>query len=232
MWKPLLNLKTTIPRNSFLTKSYDILRFYSNETPSDPNPEFKKEGILKSTFSLTHPIERMILRSRITADLDLARFLAKAATLTIYSVAGVTVLGTLGVDTKPIIAGIGVTGFTIGFALKEIATNFLSGVLLMLNKPFYKGQHLKVMGPASGLNLEGEVESIDARYVLLRTKDRGLLMVPSVMVYTNPILVSNGGSVLPPSLPPNPTGSIPDGLNTKDIKNTCSPTDSAGEKSK
>jgi small-conductance mechanosensitive channel len=110
--------------------------------------------------------------------------------MTIYTVAGVTILGTIGVDTKPIIAGIGVTGFTIGFALKEIATNFLSGVLLVFNKPFQKGQYLKVMGPAAGLNLEGEVESIDARYVLLRTKERGLLMVPSVVVYTNPILVS------------------------------------------
>lgn len=105
-----------------------------------------------------------------------------------------TVLGTLGVDTGPIIAGIGVTGFTLGFALKEIATNFLSGVLLVFNKPFQKGQHLKVMGAAAGQNLEGEVESIDARYVLLRTRERGLLMVPSVVVYTNPILVSGTGS--------------------------------------
>lgn len=120
----------------------------------------------------------------------MAHFLGKSAGVAIYTLAGVTILGTLGVDTKPIIAGIGVTGFTLGFALKEIATNFLSGVLLVFNKPFQKGQYLKIMGAAAGQNLEGEVESIDARYVLLRTKERGLVMVPSVIVYTSPLLVS------------------------------------------
>lgn len=144
----------------------------------------------RSKYSLARPLEGMILRSRLTRDLDLARFLAKAVSIGIYTVGAVTVLGTLGVDTKPIIAGIGVTGFTLGFALKEIATNFLSGVLLVFNKPFKKGQNLKVMGAAAGQNMEGTVESIDARYVLLRARDGGLLMVPSVVVYTNPILVS------------------------------------------
>lgn len=144
----------------------------------------------RSKYSLARPLEGMILRSRLTRDLDLARFLAKAASIGIYTVGAVTVLGTLGVDTKPIITGIGVTGFTLGFALKEIATNFLSGVLLVFNKPFKKGQNLKVMGAAAGQNMEGIVESIDARYVLLRARDGGLLMVPSVVVYTNPILVS------------------------------------------
>ena len=144
----------------------------------------------RSKYSLARPLEGMILRSRLTRDLDLARFLAKAVSIGIYTVGAVTVLGTLGVDTKPIITGIGVTGFTLGFALKEIATNFLSGVLLVFNKPFKKGQNLKVMGAAAGQNMEGIVESIDARYVLLRARDGGLLMVPSVVVYTNPILVS------------------------------------------
>lgn len=141
------------------------------------------------SFSIARPIESLILRSRITRDVDMARFLAKAASIAVYSVAGVTLLGTVGVDTKPLIAGFGVTGFTIGFALKEIATNFLSGVLLVLNKPFQKGQYLKVMGAAAGQNLEGEVESIDARYVLLRSRERGLLLVPAVIVYTNPLMV-------------------------------------------
>lgn len=129
----------------------------------------------------------MVLKSKITQDIDMARFIGKTAAITIYSFAGVTILGTLGVDTKPIIAGIGVTGFTVGFALKEIAANFLSGILLMFGRPFQKGQYLKVLG--GGTNLEGEVASIDSRYVLLKTKDNGMIMIPSVVVYSNPILV-------------------------------------------
>jgi len=151
---------------------------------------------LFTRFSVSRGIEKMILTSKITKDIDLARFLGKAAAISIYSLAGITVLGTLGVDTNPLLAGVGVTGFTIGFALKEIATNFLSGVMLVFNKPFQKGQYLRVLGPTSGQSLEGIVESIDARYVLLKNKDKGIIMVPSVVVYTNPIAVMN-----PPPFP-------------------------------
>lgn len=138
-------------------------------------------------WGIASPIERLILRSRVTKDVDMARFVGKTAAITLYSFAGITILGTLGVDTKPLIAGIGVTGFTVGFALKEIAANFFSGILLIFQKPFHKGQYLRVLG--GGSNLEGEVESIDSRYVLLRTKDKGLIMIPSAAVYSNPILV-------------------------------------------
>ncbi|PJF16694.1 hypothetical protein PSACC_03441 [Paramicrosporidium saccamoebae] len=178
-------------RRSLYSVGGNLARRLSTSTPPPPpQDDHVQPGGFKSSFSISRPIENLILRSRLTRDVDMARFLGKSAGIAIYTLAGVTALGTLGVDTKPIIAGIGVTGFTLGFALKEIATNFLSGVLLVFNKPFQKGQHLKVLGAAAGQNLEGEVESIDARYVLLRTKDRGLVMVPSVVVYTSPLLVS------------------------------------------
>lgn len=143
-------------------------------------------------YSLVNPLYKFILKSKLTADPDLARFLAKSGAFTLYGMASMTALGTLGIDMTPVLTGIGITGFTIGFALKEITTNFLSGVMLVFGKPFRKGQWLKVLGPSGQQQLEGEVQSIDARYVLLRTKDRGVVMIPSVVVYTNPILVSGG----------------------------------------
>lgn len=172
----------------------------SSTPPLEEEPEGEevsrptRTGFISKYLQLSRPIEKLILRSRMTHDIDLARFLAKAACTSIYGILGISVLGTLGVDTNPIIAGIGITGFTVGFALKEIATNFLSGVLLVFSKPFQKGQYVKIMGPMANANMEGQVESIDARYVLLRTKERGLLLIPSVIVYTNPILVSKNGT--------------------------------------
>jgi small conductance mechanosensitive channel len=67
----------------------------------------------------------------------------------------VTTLGTLGVDTKPLLAGMGITGFTIGFALKEVATNFISGIFLVINKPFVRGCRIKIHG--SGGGIEGKI---------------------------------------------------------------------------
>jgi small conductance mechanosensitive channel len=164
--------------------------------PNDPPSAYK--------FSLVNPLYRLIMRSKLTEDADLARFLAKSGAMAAYGLASMTALGTLGIDTAPLLTGIGITGFTLGFALKEIATNFLSGVMLVFGKPFRKGQWLRVLSPANQGQLEGEVQSIDARYVLLRTKERGLVMVPSVIVYTNPILVTNISSGTPSASIPTP----------------------------
>lgn len=46
------------------------------------------------------------------------RFASKSAAIAIYTLAGFSLLGTLGVDTKPLVAGLGVGGFTVGFALR------------------------------------------------------------------------------------------------------------------
>ncbi|CAF4274205.1 unnamed protein product [Rotaria sordida] len=81
---------------------------------------------------------RFLLRSYIIEDEDLARLLSKTAGVTIYAMFTVTTLGTLGVDTKPLLAGIGIIGFTIGSALKEVATNFISEIFLIINKPFIR----------------------------------------------------------------------------------------------
>lgn len=64
----------------------------------------------------------------------------------VYSVIITSVLGTLGIDTKPLITGIGISGFVVGFALKEIATNTLAGILLVVQRPFRTGWKIKVGG--------------------------------------------------------------------------------------
>lgn len=142
---------------------------------------------IKRWLSLSPLIESFLLRSRIIEDEDLARLISKTGAVAIYSLVFVTTLGTFGVDTKPLLAGIGITGFTIGFALKEVATNFISGIFLVINKPFVRGCRIKIHG--SGGGIEGLVHFIDVRYVHLKTKDRGIVMIPSSVVYTNAITV-------------------------------------------
>mmetsp|Transcript_7085 Transcript_7085/g.10580 ORF Transcript_7085/g.10580 Transcript_7085/m.10580 type:complete len:185 (-) Transcript_7085:301-855(-) len=137
-------------------------------------------------YSPTPAIARLIRHSGVTDDDDVINFAAKSCTVGLFSIGAISVLGTCGVDTTPIVAGISVTGFTVGFALKEIATNFLSGILLVFHKPFRKGQYLRVM--VASQVLEGTVESIDIRYVLLKN-DGKTLMIPSAVVYGNPILI-------------------------------------------
>ncbi len=69
---------------------------------------------VKPTIPTPHP--------QTMHDRDLCRFIGKAVSFMVYSVVVTSVLGTWGIDTKPLITGIGISGFVVGFALKEIAT--------------------------------------------------------------------------------------------------------------
>ena len=157
--------------------------FSSAERPPEPEPP-KKNG----WFAVTPKIKKLILGSKITDDEDMANLIAKSAAIGVWGMVGATVLGTIGVDTTPLIAGVGVTGFTVGFALKEIATNYLSGILLVLDKPFQKGQSMRVLIGSNNMP-EGVVQSIDIRYVILKDDKGKTLMIPSALVYSSPLLI-------------------------------------------
>jgi len=72
---------------------------------------------------------------------------------------------------------------TVGFALKEIATNVLSGILLVFQRPFRTGWKIKVG------SYQGTVLSIDSRYVRLLTDEDAMILVPAYQVFTQAITV-------------------------------------------
>ena len=55
----------------------------------------------------------------------------------------VTALGTLGVDVSALVAGLGLTGFALGFAVKDTISNILAGVLLLVYRPFSKKDYVE-----------------------------------------------------------------------------------------
>ena len=79
------------------------------------------------------------------------------------------------------IAGLGIAGFTIGFALQDITKNFVAGILLLLQQPFDVGDAIKVVG------YEGFVIEVSLRATELRTFDGLHVTIPNADVYINPI---------------------------------------------
>ena len=79
------------------------------------------------------------------------------------------------------VAGLGIVGFTIGFALKDIAENFVAGILLLLQQPFDIGDAVEVAGYG------GVVNDIEIRSTTIRTWDGLLVIIPNASVYSNPI---------------------------------------------
>jgi small conductance mechanosensitive channel len=116
-------------------------------------------------------------------DVDLTRLLGRVTRLTLMTFGVLTAIGTLGIDVKALVAGLGLTGFALGFALKDIISNSLAGILILTYKPFRRGDRIDVAGSA------GRVELIDLRYTTLTIEEGGRVLVPNSTLFTNSIKV-------------------------------------------
>jgi small conductance mechanosensitive channel len=133
-------------------------------------------------------VERLIQRAGDTRKLhgDALFVLSRAAKLSLLAVGVVTALGTMGVDVTALVTGLGLTGFAVGFALKDIISNSLAGILILIYKPFQRQDRIAVVAVPS--NLEGHVVHVDLRYTTLQLPDRKIL-IPNATLFTNPIMV-------------------------------------------
>jgi small-conductance mechanosensitive channel len=133
---------------------------------------------------LAKVIKRIITNNadRLKLDRNLILLLARTSSITLIIIGFITALGTLGINVSALVAGLGLTGFALGFALKDTISNLISGVLILLYKPFKIGDRIKISG------YEGIVVSIDLRYTELDAEGNKIL-IPNSKLFTNPIEV-------------------------------------------
>jgi len=118
-------------------------------------------------------------KRRIDPELNL--LLSRIAQITIIILGTIWALSTVDFDVTGFVAGLGIIGFTVGFALKDIAENFVAGVLLLLQQPFDIGDAVEAGG------YSGTVTNIEIRSTTIRTWDGLLVIIPNAQVYGNPI---------------------------------------------
>jgi small conductance mechanosensitive channel len=86
-------------------------------------------------------------------------------------------LSALEVNIGPVLAIIGAAGFVIAFALQNSLSNFASGILMLIYRPFDVGEVISVAG------VLGKVESMNLLSTQLRTPDNQLVIVPNNSVW-------------------------------------------------
>src|SRR5512138_1074544 len=85
-------------------------------------------------------------------------------------------------DVTAFLAGLGIIGFTVGFALQDVMKNFAAGIILLLQQPFRVGEAISVAG------FEGTILAIDLRATEMSTFDGRLVSIPNATILTNPII--------------------------------------------
>ncbi|MBN1888327.1 MAG: mechanosensitive ion channel [Thermoflexales bacterium] len=101
-----------------------------------------------------------------------------------WSVVGLGValaLEQMNFDLTAFLAGLGIIGFTIGFALQDVSKNFVAGILLLVQQPFDIGDAIEVEG------YSGTVTRVSLRATELRTVDGLLVLIPNGDVYVSVI---------------------------------------------
>jgi small-conductance mechanosensitive channel len=97
---------------------------------------------------------------------------------TIWLLGIIIAVNALGFDPQALATGLGLTSLALGFALKDILSNFVSGLLILVMRPFELGDEI-VVG-----DTEGSVEGIDLRATQIRTYDGRIVLVPNAELFT------------------------------------------------
>ncbi len=126
---------------------------------------------------------------------ELVEFFGRLARTALLLFGIVTALGTAGIDVAALVAGLGLTGFALGFALKDVVSNVLAGILIMIYKPFLHGDRITVK------SYTGTVTQIDLRYTVLRAEDK-TFYIPNSILFTDPLTVESRGTEQVPAEAP------------------------------
>jgi len=129
---------------------------------------------------VTRSLDRMMAARELDSGM---RFSVKKILRYIIMLIGVFVaLGTMGVDTSAIMAGGAVLLVGIGFGLQKLAENFISGLLLLLERPVKKGDFIDVGG------VLGTVEDIGLRATHVVSREGVTMIVPNASLVTSMVI--------------------------------------------
>ncbi|WP_422489001.1 mechanosensitive ion channel family protein [Endozoicomonas sp. ALE010] len=86
-------------------------------------------------------------------------------------------LAQVGLDLTPVLTGLGVAGIVIGFALQDTLSNFASGMMILIYRPFDVGDFVEAGGVA------GKVGKMSLVNTTIRTFDNQVFMVPNAKIW-------------------------------------------------
>ncbi|MCB1678490.1 MAG: mechanosensitive ion channel family protein [Halioglobus sp.] len=110
-----------------------------------------------------------------SSDKATVRAIAKLARISLWVVAGLMVLQSIGVSISGLLAFGGIGGIAVGFAAKDLLANFFGSLSIYLDRPFTVGDWIR----SPDREIEGTVEDIGWRLTRIRTFDQRPLYVPN-----------------------------------------------------
>jgi small conductance mechanosensitive channel len=127
---------------------------------------------------LTRRIVRtMVTRSKLAFSQLLQDFFIATASRLVWLVGILIVLSQMGLEVAPILAGLGVAGFIVGFALQDTLSNFAAGLMILVYRPFDVGDTVEAGG------VFGNVRAMSLVNTTIVTFDNQVKIVPNTKIW-------------------------------------------------
>eukprot|EP00485_Elphidium_margaritaceum_P011910 CAMPEP_0202704430 /NCGR_PEP_ID=MMETSP1385-20130828/17104_1 /ASSEMBLY_ACC=CAM_ASM_000861 /TAXON_ID=933848 /ORGANISM="Elphidium margaritaceum" /LENGTH=261 /DNA_ID=CAMNT_0049362451 /DNA_START=25 /DNA_END=810 /DNA_ORIENTATION=+ len=139
-------------------------------------------------FAVGPKIHFILEKSGAIVDHSLLNLVSVSSALAVYAFTAVTALSYIGVDTSPFVGLFGIGGAALGFGMKDIANNYLCGIILALQSLFKRGDKVTVAKAYTG-----SVQKMTLRHLELEVVEsddiKQLVYIPLSDVFANPIVV-------------------------------------------
>jgi len=120
-------------------------------------------------------VTRKVMTGR-SVDETLVNFLANIIYAVLLVAVILAALDTLGMNVTSLLAVVGAAGLAVGLALKDSLGNFASGVMLVMFRPFSKGDVVEVAG------VTGKVDEVRIFSTIMTTPDNKQIIIPNGQV--------------------------------------------------
>lgn len=115
--------------------------------------------------------------SKVRFDRSIEIFMENAARVALWIILFIVLLANLGVNVTGLIAGLGIMGIILGFALQDTLGNLASGLFILFNKPFEVGDWIKIG------TIVGGVERIGIAACILVSADNVKITIPNKKIW-------------------------------------------------
>ena len=130
--------------------------------------------------------ERALRHSDRSISQLLKEMLISMAGTIVFLIGVLVALSQVGVSVTPMIAGLGVVGFIVGFALQDTLSNFASGAMILAYRPFDTGDFI------SAAEVEGTVKKMNLVNTTVVTIDNRVLVIPNSKIWGGVIMNFTG----------------------------------------
>lgn len=132
-------------------------------------------------FHIAKLSQKLVIRALNSAKVTFSYLLKEMITSAVRNLIillGVLIaISQLGISLGPLLAGLGIAGFIIGFALQDSLANFASGMLILLYRPFDVGDVVEAGG------ISGRVSAMSLVNTTFLTLDNQKMIVPNNMIW-------------------------------------------------